>query len=148
MSDLHRRQTTLLNPQSPSKKWRYIDASGQSLGRLAAEVATVLMGKHKPEYTPHVDCGDYVVVINADKVNMTGKKFDHKVAWHYTGYPSGRKTETYGELKARAPEKLVALAVRRMLPKSRLGRVMLGNMKVVGGSEHPYAAHKPIEIKI
>jgi len=145
---MNRRETFLANQTQVVKNWRVVNAEGQSLGRLAAEVATVLMGKHKPSYTPHVDSGDFVIVLNASKVYMSGNKADHKMAWHYTGYPGGRRTESYGELRERQPERLIALAVRRMLPKSRLGRVMLSNMKVFKGGEHPYASNNPVELQV
>ncbi len=143
-----RRQTTIAKPNTVSKKWRTVDAKGQSLGRLAADIAIVLMGKHRPEYTPHVDCGDYVIVLNAKDVVMTGSKAEHKTARHYTGYPSGLKSQTYGQLLDRKPERVIELAVRRMLPKNRLGRVMLSNMRVFPGAEHPYGGHKPTELKV
>jgi len=145
---MNRRETTYLKQPQVKKSWKVVDAEGIPLGRLATEVATVLMGKHKPEYTAHIDTGDFVVIINAEKVVMTGRKAEQKMAWHYTGYPGGRRTESYESLRERAPERLMELAVRRMLPKSRLGRVMLGNMKVVRGKEHPFANHKPVEMKI
>jgi large subunit ribosomal protein L13 len=118
------------------------------LGRLAAEVAIVLMGKHRPEYTAHVDCGDYVIVTHGTKVALTGRKAEQRLKLHYTGYPGGLKAETYGQVRDRKPESLISDAVRRMLPKSRLGRVMLGKLKVVPGAEHEFAAKNPTELKI
>jgi large subunit ribosomal protein L13 len=143
-----RRQTTLSKPGEPSKKWKVVDADGQPLGRLAAEVATVLMGKHKPSWTPHVDSGDAVIVINAGRVALTGKKADHKLKLRYSGYPGGLKAETYGQVRERRPERLISDAVRRMLPKSRLGRVMLSNLHVYRDAEHPHAQQKPVELKV
>lgn len=134
-----RRQTYMAKNGEVPRTWRVVDAEGQSLGRLAVEVATVLMGKHRPEYTPHVFCGDPVVVTNASKVVLTGKKAQQKVRKHYTGYISGLKTETYESVMQRRPETLIEDAVRRMLPKNRLGRVMMKNLKVYSGTDHPYA---------
>lgn len=142
-----RRQTTW-KIKGVQKTWRVIDADGISLGRLAAEVATVLMGKHRPEYTPFADTGDPVIVINATKIGLTGAKAEQKFAKHWTGYPNGLRMESYGALRQRKPDKLVSDAVRRMLPKSRLARVMLSNLKVYPGAEHPHADMKPVELKI
>lgn len=142
-----RRQTTW-SIKGVQKTWRVIDADGVPLGRLAAEVATVLMGKHRPEYTPFADTGDPVIVINAGKVGLSGNKAEARFAKHYTGYPDGLRMESYGSLRQRSPEKLISLAVRRMLPKSRLARVMLSNLNVYPGAEHPHADMKPVELKI
>jgi large subunit ribosomal protein L13 len=143
-----RRETFMAKPGTVQKSWRVVDAEGQSLGRLAAEVATVLMGKHRPEYTPHVDSGDYVVVLNAKKVVLTGNKADQKLHRWYTGYPDGLKTQTYGQVRESKPEVLIQQAVKRMLPKNRLGRVMLGNMKVYPGAEHPHADRKLVKLEV
>lgn len=143
-----RRQTTLAKPGTVENAWKLVDATGQPLGRLAAEVAVVLMGKHRPDYTPHVDCGDFVVVTNARKVALTGKKADQRLKMRYTEYPGGLKTETYGQVRQRRPEKLVEDAVRRMLPKNRLGRVMLKKLKVYADAEHPHAAQRPVAMSI
>ena len=143
-----RRETYYAKQIDVSKRWKIVDAEGQSLGRLASEVAVVLMGKHKPEYTPHVDSGDFVVVINSKKVALTGNKAELKLKQHYTGYPSGRKVETWGQVRERQPERLITDAVKRMLPKSRLGRVMLSNLKCYPGAEHPHGQHKPAELKV
>lgn len=143
-----RRETSLAKPGNVSKKWRVVDAKGQSLGRLAVDIATVLMGKHRPDYTPHVDCGDYVIVLNAKDVAMTGNKAEAKTAMRYTEYPGGLKRETYASLRDHKPERLLELAVRRMLPKNRLGRVMLSNMRVFPGGEHPYSEHKPTALQV
>jgi len=130
-----------------ARNWRVVDAEGQSLGRLAVDIATVLMGKHRPEYTPHVFCGDPVVVTNASKVVLTGSKAQQKVRKHYTGYMGGLKTETYEEVLSRRPEVLIEDAVRRMLPKNRLGRVMMKNLRVYGGTDHPHTSTNLTPIK-
>jgi large subunit ribosomal protein L13 len=141
-----RRQTYFAKNGEVPKQWRQVDAEGQPLGRLAVEVATVLMGKHRPEYTPHVDTGDYVVVTNASKVAMTGNKGEQRLKMRYTEYPGGLKTETYESVRRRRPEKLIEDAVRRMLPKNRLGRQMLSKLKVYAGSEHPHTSQNPIPL--
>lgn len=141
-----RRQTYFAKNGDITKKWRHVDAEGQPLGRLAVEVATVLMGKHRPEYTPHVDTGDFVIVTNATKVAMTGNKAEHRLKMRYTEYPGGLKTETYGSVRERKPEKLIEDAVRRMLPKNRLGRQMLSKLKVYPGAEHPHISQNPIPL--
>lgn len=133
-----RRQTYFAKPGEIKKQWRHVDASDQPLGRLAVEVATVLMGKHRPEYTPHVDSGDYVIVTNASKVALTGAKAEQRLKMRYTEYPGGLKTETYGSVRARRPEILIQDAVKRMLPKNRLSRHLLKNLKVYPGPEHPH----------
>jgi large subunit ribosomal protein L13 len=140
---MHRRQTTYAKPGEIDFKWRLVDADGQHLGRMAAEIAIVLMGKHRPEYTPHVDSGDFVIVTNAGKVVMTGRKAEQRLKMRYTRFPGGLKTETYGQVRDRKPEKLIEDAVRRMLPKSRLGRVMLSKLKIYPGAEHPHQAQQP-----
>jgi large subunit ribosomal protein L13 len=124
-----------------------VDASGKMVGRLATEIAMILMGKHRPTYTPHVDTGDYVVVINAEKVEFSGKKWQQKLYRWYTGY-QGLKTETAEHRRDRRPELIVEEAVRRMLPKTRLGRVMLGKLKVYAGSEHPHQAQEPEPLEV
>jgi large subunit ribosomal protein L13 len=144
----NRAETFTAKPGSIHPSWKIVNAEGQSLGRLAAEIAIVLMGKHRPDYTPHVDCGDYVIVTNGTKVGLTGRKAEQRLKLHYTGYPGGLKAETYGQVRDRKPEKLISDAVRRMLPKNRLGRVMLGKLKVVPGADHEFAAMKPTELKI
>ncbi len=140
---MHRRQTFYAKPGDVEKKWHVVDAEGVSLGRLASEVAIILMGKHRPEYTPHIDTGDFVIVTNAGKVGLTGKKAEHSLKLRYTGYPGGLKAETYGNLRDRKPDKLIEDAVRRMLPKNRLGRHMLKKLKVYPGAEHPHHAQQP-----
>lgn len=125
------------------RKWYVIDAEGKVLGRLASEIASVLRGKKKPIFTPHVDCGDFVIVINADKVVLTGDKLNQKIHAYHTGYPGGRKEVVYAEMMAKRPEKVIELAVKGMLPKSRLGRQMIKKLKVYAGPEHPHAAQSP-----
>jgi large subunit ribosomal protein L13 len=143
-----RRQTWLAKKGEVAREWRHIDATDVPLGRLAVEVATVLMGKHRPEYTPHVDTGDFVIVTNAGKVGLTGNKAEQKFDKRYTRYPGGLKLESYGSLRERKPERLIELAVRRMLPKNRLGRTMLGKLKIYEGAEHPHKGIQAIELKV
>ncbi len=137
------RQTPLHQKGDVERSWYIVDAEGHNLGRLATHVATVLMGKHRPDYTPHVDTGDFVIITNAGKIGLTGRKAEQKLSMHYTRYPGGQKVETYGSLRDRRPEKLIEDAVRRMLPKNRLGRVMLSKLKVYQGTEHPHQAQQP-----
>lgn len=137
------RQTYFAKKGDLEQRWLHVDAEGQRLGRLATEVATVLMGKHRPEYTPHVDTGDYVVVTNAEKIVLTGSKAQHKFRKTYSGYPSGQRMETYESLLARRPEVVIEDAVRRMLPKNRLGRQMIMKLKVYKGPTHPHQAQRP-----
>ena len=139
-----RRQTTLAtSPDQVSRRWFIVDAAGVPLGRLAVEVAIVLMGKHRPEYTPHIDTGEFVIVTNAGKVALTGRKAEQKMKQRYSKYPGGLKMESYGHVRDRAPELLIQDAVRRMLPKNRLSRVMLKKLKISKGQEHEFANHKP-----
>ena len=137
-------KTFSLKPADVNKKWVVIDATGLVVGRLASIVAMRLRGKHKPSYTPHVDCGDNVVVINADKVVLTGRKRDQKVYYHHTGYPGGIKERSAKHiLEGRFPERVVEKAVERMLPRGPLFRQILGNLRVYKGAEHPHAAQQP-----
>ena len=138
-----RRQTWYAKAGEVPKQWRHVDAEGQPLGRLAVEIATVLMGKHRPEYTPHVDTGEMVIVTNASKVGLTGRKAEHRLKMRYTKHPGGLKIQTYGQVRESKPELLVEDAIRRMLPKNRLSRVMLKNLHIVPGAEHEFASHKP-----
>ncbi len=130
------------NGQVP-QNWHHVDAADQVLGRLASRVAVLLMGKHKPQYTPHVDVGDYVVITNAQQIRLTGNKLDQKVYQTYSGHPSGRRTRSYRQVFETKPELLLHRAVRRMLPKNRLATGMLKKLKVYAGSEHPHQAQKP-----
>jgi large subunit ribosomal protein L13 len=139
----HRIQKTYVaKPGEVEPKWHVIDATDRIVGRLASEIAVLLMGKHRPEYTPHVDTGDFVVVVNAEKVRLTGKKWEQKRYTWYTGYPGLREISA-GERFKRKPELILEEAVRRMLPKSKLGRRMLGKLKVYAGPEHPHQSQQP-----
>ena len=136
-------KTYMANPTKIEKKWYVVDAEGCTLGRLTSEIAKVLRGKNKPEYTPHVDTGDYVIVINADKVVVTGKKLDQKIYYHHSDYVGGMKETTLREMMNKKPEKVVELAVKGMLPKGPLGREMYKKLHVYAGAEHAHAAQKP-----
>lgn len=138
------RQTTWAKQDDIQKTWRHVDAEGKRLGRLAVEIATVLMGKHRPDYTPHIDCGDFVIVTNAERIEMTGDKANQRIKTSYSGYPGGLRARTYADLLESRPEFVVEDAVRRMLPKGRLGRRMMSKLKVYRGSEHPHQAQKPV----
>ena len=133
----------IAKPNEIERKWYVVDAEGQTLGRLSSEIASILRGKHKPIYTPHVDTGDYVIVINAEKVVMTGKKLEQKAYRYHTGYPGGLKEIPYSTLIEKNPEKIISLAVKGMLPKNSLGRAMFKKLKVYKGSEHKHEAQKP-----
>ena len=126
-------KTTMAKANEVDRKWYVIDAEGKVLGRLATEVANILRGKNKPIYTPHVDTGDYVIVINAEKVKLTGSKWDDKIHAYHTGYPGGRREVVYKEIREKHPERVIEYAVKGMLPKSRLGRSMFGKLKVYAG---------------
>lgn len=130
-------------PQEVERKWYVVDADGKTLGRLASQVASILRGKNKPTYTPHVDTGDFVIVVNAEKVAVTGKKMDQKMYRHHTGYPGGLKEMTYKQMLEKKPEDIIAQAVKGMLPKNSLGRQMFKKLKVYSGSEHNHEAQKP-----
>lgn len=130
------------------RSWFLVDAKGKILGRLATEIARRLKGKHKPEYTPHVDTGDYIIVLNAGEVAVTGRKAENKVYNHHTGYPGGIKAETFDKLAARRPERIIELAVKGMLPKNSLGRAMLRKLKVYAGTMHPHMAQQPEILEI
>jgi large subunit ribosomal protein L13 len=140
-------KTVSANAKTVNKNWVVIDASNQVVGRLTSEVAKILRGKHKPSFTPHVDCGDYVIIINAEKVRFTGKKMSQKEYVHYTGYPGGQRFATPTEWMRKNPALIVENAVRGMLPKTKLGREVYRNLHVYVGAEHPHAAQKPKEIK-
>ena len=130
-----------------SRNWYVIDATDMTLGRLAAKVATILRGKHKPTYTPHIDCGDYVIVVNASKVNLTGNKLDKKIYYNHSGYPGGLRERTARTMIENYPEEMIERAVKGMLPKGRLGRQMYKKLFVYAGSEHPHQAQQPVELK-
>ena len=136
-------KTYMAKPSDITRKWYVVDAAGQTLGRLAAEVATVLRGKHKPTFTPHMDTGDHVIVINAEKVVLTGNKLVQKIYFRHSGYPGGTTFTKAGDLLKKRPEKVLELAIRGMLPKNNLGRQMGTKLKVYSGAEHPHEAQKP-----
>lgn len=141
--------TFMANPDTTPRKWYLVDASGKTLGRLASEVASVLRGKNKPQFTPHVDTGDYVIVINAEKITVTGNKLTDKLYRHHSGYVGGMKTTTLKEMLAKKPTQVIEHAVRGMLPKGALGNQMYKKLHVYAGEEHPHAAQQPevLEIK-
>jgi len=136
-------KTYMAKPGEIEARWHVVDATDRILGRMAASIATVLQGKHRATYTPHVDTGDFVVVVNARKVRVTGRKADQKEYERYSGYPSGRRVIPFRQMLERKPEEVIRLAVRRMLPKSRLGKQMLRKLKVYAGPEHPHEAQSP-----
>ena len=133
----------MANPAKVERKWYVVDATGYTLGRLASEVAKVLRGKNKPIFTPHIDTGDYVIIVNAEKIKVTGKKLDQKIYYHHSDYVGGMKETTLREMLAKKPEKVVELAVKGMLPKGPLGREMFAKLHVYAGAEHPHTAQKP-----
>ena len=137
----------MANPDKIERKWYVVDAEGCTLGRLTSQIASVLRGKNKPVFTPHVDTGDYVIVVNADKVKVTGKKMDQKVYYNHSDYVGGMKETNLKEMLATKPEKVIELAVKGMLPKGPLGRQMLTKLHVYAGAEHPHAAQKPEVLK-
>ena len=136
-------QTYMANPDKIERKWYVVDAEGCTLGRLASGVASVLRGKNKPQFTPHVDTGDYVIIVNADKVKVTGKKMDQKIYYHHSDYVGGMKETTLKEMMAKKPEKVIELAVKGMLPKGPLRRTMYKKLFVYAGPEHKHEAQKP-----
>lgn len=136
-------KTYVAKPQDIERKWYVVDAADQPLGRLASEVAKVLRGKHKPTFTPFIDTGDFVIVINAEKVKLTGKKWENKIYYHHSMYPGGLKTTTYDKLRAKKPELVVEKAIKGMLPKNALGRDQYRKLKVYAGAEHPHQAQQP-----
>ena len=141
-------KTYMANPDKIERKWYVVDAEGQTLGRLAAEVAKVLRGKNKPEFTPHIDTGDNVIVINAEKINLTGNKMDDKIYMRHTGYPGGQRTLTAKVLQSKNPALLVEKAVKGMLPKNKLGAELFRNLNVVVGAEHKQGAQKPRTVNL
>ncbi len=140
--------TYMAKPGELKADWHVIDATDQVLGRLAAKVSTLLQGKHKPTYTAHVDTGDFVILLNAEKIRVTGKKAEVLEYDTYSRYPGGRRLYSYRTMSERHPEKLVELAIRRMLPKSKMGRNILGKLKIYKGAEHPHQAQQPKEFKL
>jgi len=141
-------KTVFVNKETVQKNWILVDATDQVLGRFCSRLALVLRGKHKASFTPHVDCGDFIIVINADKVKLTGKKWTDRLHFRHSGYPGGQKQESPETLYKRNPTKLIEESVRRMLPKTRLGRQMFTNLHVFAGNEHPHQAQNPVLLDI
>ena len=141
-------KTLVLKPAEVQPQWWVVDGEGLVVGRLAAKLAPILMGKHRPDYTPHVASGDFVIVVNADKLAFTGKKWTDKTYDRYTGYPSGRRVINAETLRDKNPEKIIQLAVRRMLPKNKLASVMLKRLKAYAGPDHPHQAQQPRPLKL
>ena len=136
-------KSTMATPSTIERKWYVIDATDKVLGRLATEVAMILRGKNKPTFTPYMDTGDYVIIINAEKIRVTGKKAEQKTYFRHTGYPGGVRFTSYQEMMEKHPERILEHAIRGMMPKNRLGRAMYKKLKVVVGPDHPYEAQKP-----
>ena len=136
-------KTQSVNKERVLHDWYLVDADGKTLGRLSTQIANRLRGKHKPEFTPHVDTGDYIVVINADKIHVTGKKETDKFYYHHTGFPGGIKSVALGKMREKSPEKILENAVKGMMPRNRLGRAMLSKLKVYAGNSHPHSAQQP-----
>lgn len=141
-------KTISANRETAQNDWYVVDADGLTLGRMSAEIAHRLRGKHKPEYTPHVDTGDYIVVINADKIHVTGKKASDKMYHHHSQHPGGLKTFSFNKMMDKAPEEVIKLAVKGMMPRTPLGRDMLRKLKVYAGPQHPHAAQQPTPISL
>lgn len=141
-------KTYFANSENTEHKWYVVDASGKVLGRLATQIAKYLRGKHKPEYTPHADAGDYIVVINASEVKVTGNKEQDKVYYRHSGFPGGLKETTFEKLMAKDPTQIIELAVKGMLPKNPLGRAMLRKLKVYADADHPHTAQQPVAINL
>ncbi len=141
-------KTYTAKPSEITKQWHLVDAAGQTLGRLASEVSRLLLGKHKPTYTAHLDTGDFVIVVNAEKVRLTGAKADKKVYRHHSNYPGGLTTRTYQEQMEKAPTRIVESAVRGMMPKGSLGRAQMRKLKIYVGPEHPHAAQAPEKFEL
>lgn len=141
-------KTYLPSQDSLERNWYVVDAADQRLGRLATEIAMILRGKRKPTYTPHLDVGDFVIVVNAEKVTVTGRKRSQKIYRRHSGRPGGMKVENFTKLQTRLPERIIELAVQRMLPKNTLGRQLFTKLKVYAGPDHPHQAQRPVELKI
>jgi large subunit ribosomal protein L13 len=142
------RTTEFAKPEQNPNKWYVVDADGKVLGRFASEIAKRIRGKMNPQYTPNADLGDWIVVINAEKIKMLGKRADQKEYKHYSGYPGGQKVVSYAEMMKKHPERIIQLAVKRMLPKTRLGNRLIHKLKVYKGTEHPHSAQKPSTLEI
>lgn len=141
-------KTPLPTPETLEPKWYVVDAAGQRLGRLATEIATILRGKNKPSFTPHMDTGDFVIVVNAEQVVVTGRKSEQKLYRRHSGRPGGMKTETFNQLQQRIPNRIVEKAVKGMLPKNAMGRKLFTKLKVYSGAEHPHQSQKPELLEI
>lgn len=141
-------KTVSANNATVQKEWFVLDATNQVLGRLSSQVASILRGKHKTSFTPHVDCGDNVIIINAEKVRLTGKKWNEKEYVRHTGYPGGQRITTPAQVAITKPEKIIETAVKKMLPRNRLGNAIFGNLYVYAGNEHPHTAQQPKELKL
>jgi large subunit ribosomal protein L13 len=141
-------KTFVATPANRERNWLVVDASGKTLGRLATQIADALRGKRKPEYTPHCDVGDFVIVVNAEKIAVTGNKRADKLYYRHSGYPSGLRSRTLGDMLERRPEEVIRLAVKGMLPRTRLGRAQLRKLKVYAGPDHPHAAQKPEPMEV
>jgi large subunit ribosomal protein L13 len=141
-------KTYVATPATRERNWLVVDASGQTLGRLATQIADALRGKRKPDFTPHCDVGDFVIVVNAEKIAVTGRKREEKLYHRHSGYPGGLRTRTLGEMLQRRPEEVIRLAVRGMLPRTKLGRAQLRKLKVYAGPDHPHAAQKPQPMEV
>jgi len=148
MSSIFTVQTPWVKKEEVKRNWYIIDAKDKILGRLASRIAYMLQGKHRPDYTPHVDQGDFFVIVNAEKIRLTGKKLDQKVYWRHSGYMGGLKLETARKLLERQPEKLIYLAVKRMLPRNRMRKRLLKKLKIYAGPEHPHQAQNPKPMEI
>lgn len=140
--------TYMAKPDEVDKKWYVVDAEGKTLGRIASRIATVLRGKHKPEYTPHVDTGDFVIVVNSEKVKLTGNKWDQKIHYKHSQYPGGLKSKTYRELRDKNPQEIIRHAVDGMVPNNKLGKKMMKKLKLYAGPDHPHQAQKPEELEV
>ena len=141
-------KTYVATPSTRERNWLVVDASGKTLGRLATQIADALRGKRKPEYTPHCDTGDFVIVVNAEKIAVTGRKRQEKMYYRHSGYPGGLRSRTLAEMLARRPEEVIRKAVKGMLPRNRLGRAQLTKLKVYAGPEHPHQAQKPVPMEV
>ena len=141
-------KTYVATPDSRERNWLVVDATGKTLGRLATQIADILRGKRKPQYTPHVDVGDFVIVVNAERISVTGNKRAEKRYYRHSGYPGGLRSRTLEEMLARRPEEVIRLAVKGMLPRTRLGRAQLRKLKVYAGPDHPHEAQKPQPLEV
>jgi large subunit ribosomal protein L13 len=141
-------KTFVATPANRERNWLVVDAAGKTLGRLATQIADALRGKNKPEYTPHCDVGDFVIVVNAEKVTVTGKKREDKRYYRHSGYPGGLRSRTFEEMQARRPEEIIRLAVKGMVPRSRLGRQQLRKLKIYAGPDHPHQAQQPQTMEV